>query len=173
MKPLHFFRLAVFVILTFSAVMTISAQVAVTETSAPAPAVTTVLLPANSAVPMRFLTAVSSATYVRGQRFELQLTDDITVGDKIVLPAGSIVIGEVIHAQKAGMLGKAGELIIAARYVTLGERQIKLRAQMMRTGQDKTVAALMLVPFIRGKDLVFSAETEVIARTVTDETFNN
>jgi hypothetical protein len=130
-----------------------------------------IVLPASSAVPMRFLENVSSSTHVRGQHFELQLTDDITAGDQVVIPAGSVVTGEVIHAQKAGMLGKAGELIIAARYVTVGTRQIKLRAQLMRRGEDKTMAALFIVPFIRGKDLVFPAETEVIARTVVDETF--
>ena len=141
---------------------------------APAPQATStgVILPANSAIPVRFLTTVSSGTHVRGQRFELETTDDITAADRVVIPAGSVVTGEVIHAQKAGMLGKPGELILAARFVTVGAREIKLRSQLMRTGKDNTMAALMIVPFIKGKDLVVPAQTEVIARTVTDEVFD-
>jgi hypothetical protein len=131
------------------------------------------VLPANSAIPMRFLEEVGSASHVRGQKFQLEVTDDITAGDQIVIPAGSIVTGEVIHAQKAGALGKAGELILAARYVDVAGRQIRLRAQLMQTGQDKTIAAMMLVPFIRGKNLILPANTEVVGRTVTDESFDS
>jgi hypothetical protein len=132
-----------------------------------------IVLPANSAVPMRFIEEVSSASHVRGQKFQLEVTDDITAGDQIVIPAGSIVTGEVIHAQKAGALGKAGELILAARYVDVAGRQIRLRAQLMQTGQDKTIAAIMVVPFIRGKNLILPTNTEVVARTVTDESFDS
>jgi hypothetical protein len=130
------------------------------------------ILPANSAVPLRFLEEVSSGTHVRGQKFQLVVTDDITVGDHVVIPADTVVTGEVIHAQKAGALGKAGELILAARYVEFAGRQIRLRAQLMQSGQDKSMAALMIVPFIRGKNLVLPVDTEVIARTVNDEKFD-
>jgi hypothetical protein len=139
--------------------------------SASTPAPLRVTLPASSAVPMRLLQEVSSGTHIRGQKFELAVTDDITAGDHVVIPADSVVTAEVVHAQKAGALGKAGELIIAARYVDVGGRQIRLRAQLMQTGKDKTMAALLIVPFIRGKNLVLPADTEVVARTVNDESF--
>jgi hypothetical protein len=130
------------------------------------------VLPANSAVPLRFVEEVSSGTHMRGQKFQLVVTDDITVGDHVVIPADTAVIGEVIHAQKAGALGKAGELILAARYVEIAGRQIRLRAQLMQTGQDKTMAAVFVVPFIRGKNLVLPVDTEVVARTVNEEKFD-
>jgi hypothetical protein len=88
-----------------------------------------------------------------------------------LIPAGSIATGEVIHADRARGLGKAGELIIAARFVTVGDRHIKLRSQLSMTGQDKTLQAFFLVPWIHGKDLIVAADTEVIARTVVDEKF--
>jgi len=132
---------------------------------------TTVTLPVGAAIPLRFLSTVSSGTHVRGQQFDLEVTDNINVGSTIVIPAGSIATGEVIHADRARGLGKAGELIIAARFVAVGDRRIKLRSQLAMTGQDKSLQAFLLVPWIRGKDLVVAAETEVIARTVTDEKF--
>jgi hypothetical protein len=144
--------------------------------AAPAPAAVPAplraTLPAGSAVPMRLLQEISSGTHVRGQKFELAVTDDITAGDHVVIPADSVVTAEVVHAQKAGALGKAGELILAARYVEVNGRQIRLRAQLMQSGKDKTMAALLVVPFIRGKNLVLPADTEVVARTVNEELFD-
>jgi hypothetical protein len=162
------FRLLVAALL-LGATWTAAAQDAATPAppAPPAPAV----LPVNSAVPLRFVSTVSSGTHTRGQTFDLEVTDDITAGDRVVIPAGSIATGEVIHAERARGLGKAGELILSARYVTVGERRIKLRAQLSQTGQDKTMQAAFLVPWIKGKNLDVPADTEVIARTAADEAF--
>ena len=131
-----------------------------------------VTLPAGAAIPLRFLSTVSSGTHARGQQFDLEVTDNINVGDTVVIPAGSIATGEVIHVDRARGLGKAGELIVAARHVSVGERSIKLRSRLSMTGQDKSMQALWLVPWIRGKDLEVPLDTEVIARTVSDEKFD-
>mgnify|MGYP000932857151 CR=1 FL=1 len=139
--------------------------------AAAAPVASAISLPAGAAIPLRFLSTVSSGTHTRGQQFDLEVTDNINVGTTVVIPAGSIATGEVIHADRARGLGKAGELIISARFVMVGPRQIKLRSQLSMTGQDKTMQALYLVPWIRGKNLEVPAETEVIARTVNEEKF--
>lgn len=152
-------------------------QVTAPSTAPEAPAATAaavvpaVALPAGSAIPLRFLATVSSGTHSRGQTFDLEVTDNINVGATVVIPAGSIATGEVIHADRARGLGKAGELIVAARFVTVGERRIKLRSQLSKTGQDKTMQAMFLVPWVRGKDLEVPLDTEVIARTVAEEKF--
>lgn len=143
------------------------------ETKPADDAVTSVVtLPAGAAIPLRFLSTVSSGTHSRGQQFDLEVTDNINVGDTVVIPAGAIAIGEVIHVDRARGLGKAGELIVAARHVSVGERSIKLRSRLSMTGQDKSMQALWLVPWIRGKDLEVPMDTEVIARTVSDEKFD-
>src|SRR5262245_52634692 len=73
------------------------------QASEPAPApstqapAATVLLRANTLVPLRMLDTVSSATGQIGDRFRLVVTDDIFVDDTLVVPAGSAVEGEVIH----------------------------------------------------------------------------
>ncbi|MEZ5459444.1 MAG: hypothetical protein R3E65_09085 [Steroidobacteraceae bacterium] len=133
---------------------------------------TAVTLPAGAAIPLRFLSTVSSGTHARGQQFDLEVTDNINVGNAVVIPAGSTATGEVIHVDRARGLGKAGELIVSARHVVVGERVIKLRSRLSMTGQDKSMQALWLVPWIRGKDLEVPIDTEVIARTVTDEKFD-
>jgi hypothetical protein len=136
------------------------------------PTAPSVALPAGAAIPLRFLSTVSSATHARGQTFDLEVSDNINVGETVVIPAGSIATGEIIHADRARGLGKAGELIIAARFVAVGERRVKLRSQLSMTGKDKSMQALYLVPWIRGKDLEVPIDTEVIARTVAEEKFD-
>ena len=150
----------------------VPAAPAVPPDSTPAQVSATIALPAGAAIPLRFLSTVSSGTHARGQQFDLEVTDNINVGATVVIPAGSIATGEVIHADRARGLGKAGELIISARYVMVGERRIKLRSQLSMTGQNKSMQAMYLVPWIRGKNLEVPAETEVIARTVNEEQFD-
>ena len=137
-----------------------------------------VVLKANALIPLRMQDTVSSETTARGVSFTLVVTDDVYVDDRVVIPAGSVAHGEVIHATKAGIFGKAGELSITSRYVTVGDRRIRLRSLLAAAGQTKADLAAgvgLVVPFapffIRGKDLVVPADTELVARVAADELF--
>lgn len=189
-----FGRLAIALACTFAATATIAqesnsqvtASATSTSTSTSQPVATTTPVPsptertlrANSLVALRMLKPVSSETYQRGQTFELEVSEDVIVDGSVVIPAGSIATGQVIHAAKSGRMGKAGELMITSRYVTVGERQIKLRSLLTGTGQNRTDLAMgvafvagLASLFIRGKELVVPAETELVARIANDEAF--
>jgi len=129
------------------------------------------VLPAGALVPLRFMEAVASDVNVQGGNFRMEVTDDIAIDDAVVIPAGSIAMGEVIHAQRAGAFGKAGELIVSARYVLVGEREIKLRSNLGNSGQSK-VGAAFFVPFIHGKQAIIPMDTEVLAKTAKEESFD-
>lgn len=138
----------------------------------------TVVLRANTLIPLRMAETVGSDTHVGGARFPLVVTEDIFVNDRLVVPAGTPAEGEVIHAAKAGMFGKAGELSITSRVLMLGERRIKLRSLYASAGQTRADLALgvgLVIPlapfFIRGKQVIVPAETELIARVAADEIF--
>jgi len=137
----------------------------------PVAAPTTVTLHANSLVPLRMLESLSSNTAVPGTQFRLEVTDDINVDDVVVIPAGSVAMGEVVHAAKSGMLGKAGELSVSARFVVVGERSIKLRAALGSSGKSNATVAFLFSPFIHGGQLVIPEGTEVVARIAADEIF--
>jgi len=134
------------------------------------PATRTLILHANSLIPLRFMESVGSDANKPGTNFRMQLTDDINVDDAVVIPAGSIAVGEVIHSQPAGAFGKAGELIVSARYVLLGERQIKLHSNLGSAGRSE-VGAAFFIPFVHGKQAVIAADSEVVAKTARDESF--
>jgi len=137
-----------------------------------------VVLRANTLIPLRMGETVSSDTHQGGARFPLVVTEDVYVDDRLVVPAGTAAEGEVIHAGKSGMFGKAGELSLTSRVLILGDRRIKLRSLYASAGQTRADLALgvgLVIPFapffIRGKEVLIPAETELVARIAADEAF--
>ena len=136
------------------------------------------VLRANTLIPLRMTETISSDTHQSGARFALVVTDDVYVEDRVVVPAGTMAEGEVIHAAKSGIFGKAGELSLTSRALVLGERRIKLRSLYASAGQTKADLAMgvgLVIPlapfFIRGKQVLVPADTELVARVATDEIF--
>jgi len=58
---------------------------------------------------------LNSKTAQRGQPFRLRLSEPVLHDGITLLPAGTEGVGEVIHADRARVGGKAGELLLAAR----------------------------------------------------------
>ena len=111
-----------------------------------------VTVPALTPVIVRLEMQISSQTNKSGDRFPIVVAEDVRVGDAVVIPAGSAGEGEVIHAARRGMGGKAGELIVVARYVRVGDNEVRLRSFVFgAAGQDKSVdslaASLVFGPF--------------------------
>lgn len=107
------------------------ATIAEASTAAPVAAVaaTTLHLPALTPMRLRVVGEVSSKTHVKGDKVKIILADALKLSDTLVIPAGTPGLAEVIHSSKAGMGGKAGELLIAARSLDLSpEVHIPLRS---------------------------------------------
>ena len=145
---------------------TSAAAGAVTAAAAIAPAH---ILRADRLIPLRFEQTLVSGVNAPGSLFRMQVTDDIMVDDQVVIPAGTVAFGEVIDSQKAGMLGKAGVLVLSARYVHLDRRDIRLHSALGAAGASNTAA--LVVPFLRGKDATIEQGTRVVVRTANDESF--
>lgn len=92
------------------------------ETPAPAPAVIAALTPIVVSIGQ----TISAKTAIIGQRFPISLAEPLTIGT-VMIPAGITGEGEVIHAAKPGAAGRAGELILAARWLQWGNIRIPIR----------------------------------------------
>jgi hypothetical protein len=102
-----------------------------------------VTVPALTPVYLRIDAELTSKKSRTGDRFPIHIDEDVRVGDIVVIPAGSAGEGEVIHAAKSGAGGKAGELLIAARYVRVGGKEVRLRSLSLgASGRDRSDAAL-------------------------------
>lgn len=122
----------------FFAIVLATAMLAVTTLASAA------TVPEGTEVKLRMLDSLSSGTAVEGQRFNLELDDDIRIDGKVVVPRGAKAVGTVTHAKKKGFMGKGGELNVTLDYVTVGEERIRLRAAEGKEGDDKVGTTVVL-----------------------------
>jgi hypothetical protein len=135
-----------------------------------------VTVPALTPVIVRLEETITSNKNKPGDRFRITVAEDVRVGESVVIPAGSAGEGEVVHAAKSGAGGKAGELILVARYVIAADQQIRLRSFALGAqGKDHTgdalAASLALGPFamfVHGGVVTVPAQTLGTAKTALE-----
>lgn len=164
-----------------------AAPAAVPAAESPAdPAPAGLLLPKTTPLIIAIDKELGSKISFTGETFPIRLVKAVSVEGIEVLPAGITGQGEVVHAKKAGLAGAAGELVLAARYLDLGERRIALRSfRFMEAGeialgkgQDNTgvsnVTTALAGPigfFIGGGNTNVLPGTIANAKTRNDELF--
>ncbi len=71
-----------------------------------------VIVPAGTELSVRLTQSLSSKTNEPGDDFTGVLDHDVVVGDKVVIPAGSEVSGEVVDAEASGRFKGSGRLLM-------------------------------------------------------------
>jgi hypothetical protein len=137
-------------------------------------------IPALTPVRLVIRTHLGSKISTSGQTFAIQLAQPILVEGKELVPAGTAGMGEVVHAKKSGGSGASGELVLAARYLELGDRRLRLRSlNFAVAGQDSikgvntlmiasaaTIPAISLIGFfVQGKPIDIPEGMEAMAKT--------
>jgi hypothetical protein len=120
------------------------AGAAVAQTPAPAEPAALVKVPALTLVHLTMLDRVSSNEQKRGDHFRFSVTEDVKVQGRVVIPAGAEGVGEVVHAEKSGRR-EHGELLLAARHVRVGDREVRLRSFFGGGGDSRRYDALAVV----------------------------
>jgi hypothetical protein len=136
----------------------------------------TVKIPQGTPVTLRLKQAVTSRKSKRGDYFEFELVNDIRSGTSIVLPAGTLGVGQVVHSAPKGFGGSAGELIIAARYLTTGTGRLALRkTKFSVAGSDNAGAAIitslaapLVSIFVTGTSVDMNVGSIIVAETSED-----
>lgn len=84
-------------------------------------------IPINTVVDIEIGAPLNSKDSKIGEVFPIRLAVPLMDGQgKVLLRAGVEGQGEVIHAARARAMGKAGEMILAARYLQCGDVRIPL-----------------------------------------------
>jgi hypothetical protein len=148
-----------------------------TAPSAAAPAVLS--LPANTVIELETVDTVNSRLNKPGDFFKLRVAAEVRIGGVLVIPAGTPATGQVVHAAKAGGGGKAGELILAARFLSLPQGEVRLRSGFGATGRGRIGASLATAlavgvfgMLVKGKNLELPAGTALSARLAADTVFS-
>jgi hypothetical protein len=84
------------------------------------------VLLAGTSITIRLQERLSSASAVPGERFEAIVDEPVVVGDRVVVPVGSVVQGHVILARHSGRLRHPGQLGLTLDTVTVDQQIISL-----------------------------------------------
>lgn len=133
------------------------------------------LLPANTVVELEMVDAVSSETSKPGDFFKMRVAAAIVAEGSTLVPAGTIAVGQVVHAQRSRGGGKGGELILAARYLELPQGHVKLRSTFGAAGANRVGASLALsiaigplAMVVKGKRMEMPVGAPLSARIFAD-----
>ncbi|HEX8302018.1 hypothetical protein [Sphingomonas sp.] len=100
---------------------------------------------------------LSSKRVKEGEMFGLTVSNDVMLGQYVVIPKGSLAMGEVTWRTGRAVFGKSGKMEIELRYVDLNGRRIPINGKFRQEGEGSTVAAVGAVVlaapllFITGK----------------------
>jgi len=144
----------------------------------PAPAAPTIRIPPGMTVQVEITDALSSRTSQRGDTFALRLVEPIVLNSEVVVPAGAVGGGEVIDAQRSGIGGRQGQLIVAGRFLEINGQQVRLRGmQILGSGEDRsgTSTGVSMIPyvgvvgiFVQGGEIEFQPGVRASARLATE-----
>ncbi|HDP36838.1 MAG TPA: hypothetical protein ENN27_03060 [Candidatus Atribacteria bacterium] len=82
------------------------------------PQVEEVVIPAETLVPIRFLSTLSSKTNKAGETFNFQIAENVFLDNKLIIPANYEGVGEITKAEKATILSRPGKLEIEFKSVS-------------------------------------------------------
>jgi hypothetical protein len=84
-----------------------------------------------------------------GQRFQMEVAENILLNGVTVIPAGSPAVGEVTDVRNKGMWGKSGRINARVLYATVNGRQVRLSGQLDdkgKTGTAGVVGSIAVLP---------------------------
>ncbi|GAC1658380.1 MAG: hypothetical protein NVS9B15_20020 [Acidobacteriaceae bacterium] len=140
-------------------------------------------IPAGTKVSCRLEQTISSATAEQGQQVQLSTTEDVKVGDAVVIPQNSAVLGTIVQAQEKRRMGRTGKLDFSIDKVRAADGEfIPLRYTLNKreggssatsTGVMTAGAAVLFwpaAPFFllrQGKDVTINKG--IVLETFTDQ----
>src|SRR6267378_3719778 len=104
----------------------------------------TMTLKEGTEVKLKLRDKLTSKTAVEGDLVNLTLEQDLKVGATTVAKSGSVAVGTITHADKAGMVGRPGGLGVRLEYLKTDDSTIRLRGAQGKQGKGKEGTAVAL-----------------------------
>ncbi|MBE3578055.1 MAG: hypothetical protein IMX00_10255 [Limnochordales bacterium] len=146
-----------------------------------------VLIPPKTLVKVQILGRLDSASSRVGDSVEYRVVEDVKIGSRVAIPAGTIGKATVTEVQSAGPVGRAGRIgldfgVIMAIDgtpvpVRIGERATQENQSATTLAAGASMAGVLLLGpiglvsgyFVRGKDVTIEANTQFFIE-VAEET---
>lgn len=137
-----------------------------------------VVIPDGTEVHLKLLERLSSATAKVNDRVRLEATEDVVVGDKVVIAKGAKATGTVTAASPKKSFGRSGKLNFTIDVVkAVDGSNVRLRATKENKGNESYgkagVVTILAGPFgalVKGKDVEIEAGTEYVIYIDGDRT---
>lgn len=94
-------------------------------------------LPAGTRIPLEMLQTVTSegGKWKRGDEFSLAVAEDVSLGEYMIIPRGTLAFGRVHWVTGRGMFGKSGKIEVEIDRLILGGREIRLLGSYRQIGE--------------------------------------
>jgi hypothetical protein len=101
------------------------------------------MLLTGTTVPLRTVTELTTKDkrLKVGDRFNLEVSEAVTLNGVTVIPVGSTAVGEVTTVRNKGMFGKSGLIETRLLYVRANNRQIRISGRVEDKGSKNGVGA--------------------------------
>jgi hypothetical protein len=101
------------------------------------------VLRAGTPVPLATVAELNSKTVRQGDRFALQVREDVLVDGRVAIPRLARAEGEITRHSAKGPFGKGGKLGVRLLHVYIGGRPVRLDGQRTSSGKSGLAPALM------------------------------
>ena len=137
-------------------------------------------IPKETIINVELTEELSSKKNRVGDAVKLKTLDNVIINDVIVIPAGSLVSGEVTKCTGSGLFGRAGKLeftinsVKAVNGVEIPLQYTELKEAGSDDGAVAVAAAVTLIGglFMKGKNVSFPAGSKMSAKVVADTDLN-
>jgi TolA-binding protein len=96
-------------------------------------------VPVGTELDVRLQTALSSKTALVEDRFEATTMVEVSEGDRVLIPAGSVLRGVVSSVNKAGRIERQGKLTLAFDQITVKGRSYPIRATVTQALESEGI----------------------------------
>ena len=93
-------------------------------------------------------TVVSTKDNKPGDRFYLEVAEDLSYRGQVVVPAGSVAVGEVAMVQRNGHFGKKGKLDINLLYVQTPQGPVRISGKANDEGTSGTITSVATMALV-------------------------
>ena len=87
----------------------------------------------------RLAEPLSTETAQNGDRFELQLADDLVVGNHLIAPRGTRARGRVLNAQASGKVKGLATISLTLTDLYIGQDQFSLQSETLTLQAEKSI----------------------------------
>ncbi|MDB5702472.1 MAG: hypothetical protein JWL66_2671 [Sphingomonadales bacterium] len=112
-------------------------------------------------------TELSTRDNRAGDRFFLDVAENISAKGQVVIPAGSVAVGEIIRSERNGHWGKSGKMDVRVLFIDTPNGRIPLSGQRDSRGKSGTVPVVATTLFVSiiGGALIHGTSARIPAGT--------